>query len=45
MLLLALIFVILGIFIFHPLLFVGIVLAIIGLVFWGGSVGGRRNWY
>jgi hypothetical protein len=50
MIILGIILAILGYFIFTPLMYVGIALIVIGLVFWvlgstGRAVGGRKVWY
>jgi hypothetical protein len=50
MIILGIILAILGYFIFAPLMYVGIALIVIGLVFWvlgstGRAVGGRKVWY
>jgi Family of unknown function (DUF6131) len=50
MIVLGVILAILGYFIWAPLMYIGIVLIVIGAVFWvlgstGRAVGGRRYWY
>lgn len=50
MIILGIILIVLGLLVFHPLLFIGIVVAIVGCLLYvfggfGHRVGGRRGWY
>jgi uncharacterized membrane protein HdeD (DUF308 family) len=47
---LGIILIIIGIFLFHPLLVIGAILAVIGVVLWilgatGRTIAGRRHWF
>lgn len=50
MIVLGVILIILGIFLFHPLWIIGVILAVIGIGLWilgatGRTIAGRRHWF
>ena len=50
MITLGIILIIVGIFLFHPLLVIGGIIAVIGVILWilgatGRTIAGRRHWF
>ena len=50
MIILGIILIIIGLFVFHPLVVIGAILAVIGVVLWilgatGRTLAGRRHWF